>query len=293
LRKHLDGISFRKLGDEAGFSQMSAYRRCLLALSKLPHLADVTRHYCNRFSGILLVDGKFVKVAGLKDKIPVIYGIDYLTHDIPTYVFSVSENYLSLLKFFQALRLLNYPLKSIVSDDNLNIPEACFKVYPQASWQLCTNHFKENIRKSLEIRTNPFYQPFMQRIENLFRSKISLDNFNKLAKETLQDYLKDELCVRILLDIERRKSNLLAYLQVKGTPTTNNLIECFNSHLQGRLETIKGFASFKHAELWLNGYFLRRRCQKFTDCEGKFKHLNNKTSLGQTLKRNLDLPRFF
>ena len=75
---------------------------------------------------IILVDGKFIEVRGFKYKIPVIYGIDFYTHDIPTYVFATSENYLVLKKFFSSLRLLNYPLQSIVSDDNINFPQACF-----------------------------------------------------------------------------------------------------------------------------------------------------------------------
>jgi hypothetical protein len=105
---------------------MTAYRKCISALEDLPHCADITRKYCSKFSGILLVDGKYIKVKGFDRKIPVIYGIDYLTHDIPTYIFSVSENYQTLKKFFSSLRLLNYPLYSLVSDDNLNFPPDLF-----------------------------------------------------------------------------------------------------------------------------------------------------------------------
>jgi len=94
-------------------------------LEKLPHCADVTRKYCNRFCGILLVDGKYLKVKGYDKKIPVIYGIDYLTHDIPTYTLAPSENYLVCLKLFKSFRLVNYTLQSLVSDDNSNIYEAC------------------------------------------------------------------------------------------------------------------------------------------------------------------------
>lgn len=69
---------------------MTAYRKCVVALENLPHCADITRKYCSKYSGILLVDGKYIEVKGYDRKIPVIYGIDYLTHDIPTYVFSLS-----------------------------------------------------------------------------------------------------------------------------------------------------------------------------------------------------------
>ncbi len=272
---------------------MTAYRGCLSELEKLPHVADVTRQYCGRFSGILLVDGKYLAVKGYGNKIPVIYGIDFLTHDIPTFLFSIGENFLSLAKFFTALRLLNYPLRSLVSDDNLNIPNACWKVYPRMVWQLCTNHFKENVRASLGVRTDPTHRPFVKSIEGLFKQKLSMDNFNRIASGILKEYLYDATYVRILQDIARRKDNLLAFLKVRDTPQTNNLIECFNSHLQGRLDTIKGFESFKHADLWLNGYFLRRRTTKFTDCEGKFRKLNGKTSLELALKDGIDLPRIF
>lgn len=158
---------------------------------------------------------------------------------------------------------------------------------------LCTNHLKENIRASLGVRTNPIHRPFVRSIECLFKQKITMDNFNRIASGILKDYLHDEAYVQILLDIEKRKENLLAFLKVRDTPQTNNLIECFNSHLQGRLDTIKGFDSFKHANLWLNGYFLRRRTTKFTDCEGRFKKLNGKTSLEVSLKDGIELPRIF
>lgn len=99
--------------------------------------------------------------------------------------------------------------------------------------------------------------------------------------------------MKILLDIQSKKHLLLAHLLEKNIPRTNNIIESFNSHLQGRLETIKGFESFDHANLWLNAFFLRRRFTKFTDCEGKFRYLNSKTSVQQTPKHNVDLPTIF
>lgn len=289
MKQHLDGVSFRSLADEYNISHMTAYRYVSSELNKLPHCADISRKYSKKYSQILLVDGKFLKVKGYHHKIPVVYGIDYLTHDIPTYKLSVAENYLTFLKFFQSLRLLNYPLQSIVSDDNLNIPNACKKIYPNVVWQLCLNHFKENIRHSLKVRSNPTYQPFMYEIEILFKMKRSPDDFNRVAKNILRKYMNSTLCVQIMLDIEKRKPNLLGYLGFKGTPRTNNLIESFNSHLNGRLKTIKGFESFKHADLWLNGYFIRRRLRVFTDCKGKFKHLNGRSSLSLTLNNSENL----
>lgn len=262
-------------------------------LEKLPHCADVTRKYCNRFCGILLVDGKYLTVKGYDKKIPVIYGIDYLTHDIPTYTLAPSENYLVCLKLFKSFRLVNYTLQSLVSDDNSNIYEACKQVYPNVVRQLCTNHYKENIRKLLNIRTDNTYLDFMRGVEVLFRNQRSSDDFNRVAKGIYTKYKHDELCVKILLDIDKNKDYFNAHYKVKHTPSTNNLIECFNSHLNGRLKTIKGFESFKHANLWLNAYFIRRRIKKFTDCSGKFKRLNGSCSLNQSSSNSLEVDQLF
>lgn len=266
---------------------MSAY------LKSLPHCADITRKYCSKYCGILEVDGKYVKVKGFERKIPAIYGVDYQTHDIPTYILSETESYQTFRSFFGSLRLLNYPLQAVICDENANIYEACRYVYPQAVIQLCQNHYKENIRRSLNLITNKQYLSFMNQVEELFLFKRSPDDFNRKAKIILNNHKQDNLCCSILVDIARNQHLLLGWRGGHNIPITTNLIECFNSHLQGRLKTIKGFESFKHADLWLNGYFLRRRLKRFTGCEGKFRGLNGYNSLQKSKRSDVDLPTFF
>lgn len=269
------------------------YNKVSSYLKSLPHIADITRKYCSKYCGILEVDGKYIKVKGFERKIPAIYGVDYQTHDIPTYILSEAENYQTFLNFFGSLRLLNYPLQAIVCDENTNIYEACRYVYPQAVIQLCQNHYKENIRRSLDLTINQQYLDFMRQIEELFSFKRSADDFNRQAKKILSQYEQDNLCTSIMADIYRHQDLLLGWRGGHHIPITTNLIECFNSHLQGRLKTIKGFESFKHADLWLNGYFLRRRLKKFTSCEGKFRSLNGYNSLQKSKKSDIDIPPFF
>jgi len=119
------------------------------------------------------VDGKFVCVRGYEKKIPTFYGIDYLSHDIPTFKLMPSENYEACVNYFKSLRLLNYPLRALVADDNINIRIACLAVYPKAVIQICQNHYLENVRKTLNVRTDPTYTPFMRRVEVLFKFKRS------------------------------------------------------------------------------------------------------------------------
>jgi transposase-like protein len=272
------------LGEEYGINGSTAYRRSKTELQRLIHCADITRRYCSRFCGILLVDGKYIAIKGYERKIPVVYGIDYLTHDIPHYVLSVAENYPTCQSYFNSLRLMNYPLQAVVSDDNVNIFQAALNVYPKVITQLCQNHYKEGIRDILRVRTETTYVPFMREIEEMFSQRKSMDDFIRTAGKMYLRYGQDDTCQGVLLDIQKRLPQLLAYTKLKRVPRTTNLIESFNSHLEGRLKTIKGFKSFEHADSWLNGYFVRRRLKKFTDCEKGFRFLNGKSSLEQTLK---------
>lgn len=279
--------------DESGRSLGGTFSKVIKYLEGLPHCADVTRKYCSKWSGILVVDGKFVKVRGYEKKIPVLYGIDYTAHDIPTYRLCVSENYLACVEFFKSLRLLNYPLRALVCDDNENIRLACLFVYPNAVIQICQCHYLENIRRVLGVRSNPTYVPFVKALEGLFHPKRCEDDFNRVAKNILTEYRADERCVSVMIDIHRRKCLLLGYLNCKQCPKTTNIIECFNSHINGRLLSQRGFKTFANADSFVNGWFLRRRTKKFTGCKGKFKHLNGKKPLEISKRDNVGMPTFF
>ena len=224
-----------------------------------------------------------MRVKGYERKIPVFYGIDYLTHDIPTYVFSVAENYSTCYKYFSSLRLLKYPLQAVVSDDNTVIFEACHAVYPKAITQLCTNHYKETIRANLGVRVDDTYREFMGEVESLFKHRISLSEFQVRGQKIYRRYGSDPVAVSVLTDIARRMPELTAYTNIPRVPQTTNLIESYNSHLEGRLKTIKGFESFTYANNWLNTYFLRRRTKKLTDCGRPFKNLNGRCSLEESM----------
>ena len=225
-----------------------------------------------------------MKVKGYERKIPVIYGIDYLTHDIVTYIFSVAENYPTCQSFFQSLRLLNYPLQAVVCDDNRNIYEACRSVYPKAVVQLCQTHYLRSLRLGLNVFHDPTYRPFLHEVGQLLKKKRSYVEFENIAGKIYYKHKHDPRCSSVMFDVQRRMDMLCGYMHCKGVPRTTNLIESMNSHLQGRLKTIKGFQSFHSANRWLNAYFLYRRVRPFTDCRGKFRRLNGKSPLQHSIK---------
>jgi transposase-like protein len=271
-------------------SAASCYLKTKSFIAKLPQCLDLTRmegmHYC----GVLILDGKYVHVKGYKDKIPMLFAIDYLTHDIIHCTVAPAENYHASLSFFQSIRLANYPLKALVCDDNINFQMAARRVYPKSLVQICHNHHKENIRRQLRVRSDPTYVPFMREIEFLFGKRRSYEEFFNVARKILLRF-PDPKCQSVLLDIERRKDVLLAHVGNPEIPRTNNLIECFNSHLEARLKDMKGFESMAQAKLWANAYCIHRRFKAFTGCTKPFAHLNTKASIQVALQNQIKFQK--
>lgn len=291
---HIDGVPFRKLGDEYALSGKQMFLKVKKEIFSIPENTLLTKILCDpsRFCGILILDGKYVAVKDFADKTPFIYGIDYLTHDIPLGDLSAAEDEMSFSVFFGRLKQLGYPLRAVVADDRGGLKQALLKVFPHARLQLCHNHYLENLRKALNVRTEEKYQHFF----NSLRRHVFLDAKNQQQIVEGLRHVWDN-CTRnkpfltnILAAINKRREDLFAFLEIKDCPNTTNIIESYNSHLQGRLKTIKGFESFESARRWLNAYLVRRRTKQLTDCKGKFKSLNKHASLELSIKKQAQWP---
>jgi len=263
-------------------------------LAQLPSNDDLTQSLCdmNRFSHILIIDGKYVAVKGFKTKIPFLYAIDYLTHDIPFGDLYPAEDESAFSQFFQKLKDMGYGPAIVVADDRAGLKNGLLKVFPHALLQLCHNHYLENIRRLLKVRTEEKYHHFF----NSLRLHVFLEGTDeqKIHQGLQHVFLKRTMGKRVLQNIvttiAAREDDIFNYLKVKGSPNNTNLIELYNSHLNGRLKTIKGFQNINSARVWLNAYLIRRRTKPLTDCEGKFKYLNKHASLELTIKKQTLWP---
>jgi hypothetical protein len=85
----------------------------------------------------------------------------------------------------------------------------------------------------------------------------------------------------LISDFRDKKEYLISYLKYPHLhiPRTNNMIEGYNSQLELRLSSIRGFESIDNAKYYLNAWIIKRRLTKFTDCRKKFKKLNGKSPL--------------
>lgn len=288
-------MPFRKLGNEHGLSGVQAYNRVFTELKLLQDCLEITRQYCEYTSGILVIDGKYVKVRGYKHKIPFIYGIDYETHDILFGILAPAEDETTFLKFFQTLKEVNYPLTVVVADDRTSLPLALKQVYLDVPLQLCLNHYLENIRIQLHVRTDPTHRHFFNALKKQVFDEYENDERLSKALHHLMTERCDDIPLRqaILFQIHKRRKELFVYKTIPNCPNNTNLIELFNSHFSARFRAFKGFKTKPHAELILNGLIIRRRTKEFTDCGTKFKHLNGTCSLHVSMKKQAGWPEIY
>jgi len=293
LNDHLDGFSFRKLARKYELSPMTAWRICEEELQKLPDNNKFTFTHCNRFSQIFVFDGKYFSIKGYDHGYALLWGIDYFRHDIPVFILAPSENYSAWATFFSFFRIINHYPRLVVCDDNANLKLAARNSFPEVKIQTCFNHFKENVRRTLKVRSDTTYKPFMKRLEDVLSEKLNDETMDKRLFALYRDYRYDPVCVHVLTTIQRYKPELLGYRGFPHAPITTNIIEGLNSHLEARLFSLRSFQSIAHAKLWFNAYVLKRRFTKFTDCRGKFAYLNGKTGVQMSKKPEIDLPTFF
>lgn len=285
----------RPLANELNLSPARIYQKLVSELNSLPSSNWLSANICNRWSGILNVDGKYVKVKGYEKKIPFIYGIDFLIHDLPNGILVPSENEVAFLKFFILLKQMNYPLQIVICDDIAPLKQALLRVYPKAKIQLCLTHYLENIRNDLRIRTEEKYQEFFDElIAKVFTSTDDLKTKMNALFYLYNKYAKSNPILQyILIQINNRQKELFNYQTINYCPRTNNIIESFNSHLQARLKSIKGFKSFHSADCWLNAWMIRRRTKPYTDCRGMFKKYNGRMPLEMSIKKQAKWPKFY
>lgn len=262
-------------------------------LKKLPNNNQFTFNYCNRFSSIFVFDGKYFNVADQEYNYVLLWGIDYFRHDIPIFTIAPSENYQSWAKYFTYFRIISHHPELVVCDDNQNLKMAARKSFPSVRIQTCFNHFKENIRRQLRVRSENTYKEFMNKVENVFDQKYNDEVFNRKLFVLYQEHHLDPVCLSVLTNIEKYKPELLGYRHIHQAPVTTNLIEGMNAHIEARLVALRSFQSVKHARLWFNGFILKRRFTKYTDCKGKFRYLNGKSGVEMTKKPDVVLPRYF
>jgi transposase-like protein len=200
------------------------------------------------------------------------------------------EDEAAFSQFFQKLYDLSYDLKIVIVDDRAGLKTALLKVFPYAKLQLCHNHYLENIRIGLNIRSSDRYHEFFNSLVACVFKVPEDEIIEGLMRVFYQECGRNRTLQNIVTTIKARAEDLFNYFHFKDCPNTTNIIESYNSHFQARLKSIRSFQSFDSARKWLNAYIIRRRAKTFTDCKKRFKHLNGHAALELSIKKQAAWP---
>lgn len=304
-RESLERASLRILSRRYEKARDTVMRIIHRMTAQLPDSVAIAKKFQPLWSGILVFDGKVVRVYDrvLKKmdqseftndeirwmhKMRWLCGVDYGTGDMPHYALADSENMIDLVIFFKTLKSMKYSLSALVCDGNPLIPRAAKFVFgKQIVVQRCTRHFLEDLRKLLP--TDETERGERAKLEQLIlhiKYVIEADTLEASATEltVLKDYAKrykNSLAKKMIKLFQKTKVELTAHLlhpELKLPHTTNDIENLFKQ-LMLRLKSLGRFFHQDYARNYLNGWALLRRFTPFTDCRHERKHRNRKTPL--------------
>lgn len=301
----MERASFRILGRRYKKSRDTITKIVHLVAEQLPDSVSIAKKFNPRWSGILVMDGKVVRVfdklaTQLKQgaltedeerwlhKMRWLCGIDHGTGDLPHYELAESENKIELVMYFKVLKSLNYLLKGLITDGNPYIVEAARFVYGEEFvHQRCTRHFLEDLRRLLPVEEEGGRERVaLEELISMIQSVIEADTIEDAlrAHQTLRSSarrVRHPIARMMISMFERTKPELLAHLlhPELNLPHTTNDIENLFKQLMLRLKSLGRFYHHRYAREYLKAWALLRRFTSFTDCRGYRRCRNGKAPL--------------
>lgn len=304
-RESLERASIRILSRRYRKARDTVMRIIHRVTAQLPDSVAIAKKFLPLWSGILVFDGKVVRVYDrvLKKmdqskftdeelrwmhKMRWLCGVDYGTGDLPHYDLGESENMIDLVLYFQKLKSIKYHLIALVCDGNPLIPRAAKFVFgKQIIVQRCTRHFLEDLRRLLPNEEEQKEERIkLEQLIAYMKYVIEADTLKDAAdhlivlKQYTEQY-KNPLARKMIRLFQKTKVELTVHLfhpELK-LPHTSNDIENLFKQLMLRLKSFGRFSHQDYARNYLSGWALLRRFTPFTDCRNGRKHRNKKTPL--------------
>jgi len=172
LKNNLNRNSYRILENEGEISRKTICSLTTRVTGELIDSNELTKiMQPKNYSGILLIDGKFVPVRNTKKAkygflpksakrrgktkggLVIISYMDYLTHDIPIYEIALSENMYDIEAGFRKLKEIGYLLRVVVCDESMGeIAQVAKKMYPDVIIQTCLTHYGRVIDRTFKAK---------------------------------------------------------------------------------------------------------------------------------------------
>jgi transposase-like protein len=205
------------------------------------------RHYLRKITRELGIGAIKMKIKSLEKKVDKLFGEDDKNTYLPTTRYWTIKTAKQLIN--QILDIsFNYEL-------SLEFEASIIKI-------ITAHDYTEANKMSDELLND-----FWPKMKGSMKSQFDLNQIKKVGD--------------LIADFRDKKEYLINYLKYPHLhiPSTSNMIEGYNSQLELRLSSIRGFENIANAKYYLNAWIIKRRLTKFTDCRKKFKKLNGRSPL--------------
>lgn len=300
----MERASVRILARRFKKSKTTIMRVIHAACEKLPDSERVAQLLQPKWSGVMVVDGKWIKAYDRVSKRIVkklseeerkrlhrfvwILGVDCGTGDLPHNSIAEEEAKIDIMMYFQDLKRANYPLVAVVSDGIPWYGQAARKVFGKhVVVQHCTRHFLERCRARMRENESDKQQSRTMMLIFFIKHIIEADTLDeaklwvKRLKQNKHSLVKNKTQKWILKRFKQEAKYLTAHIlhTELQLPHTNNIVENMIGQAEKRLTTIGRFNHWANAKNYLNAWTLWRRFTPSTDCRGQRKNLNGKSPL--------------
>lgn len=253
---------------------------------------DMAQEFSPRWFGVLSIDGKSIKVSGIK--YILLLACDIKTQDIIHALLVSQESYSNMKWFVKDIKeKIGYPLKSCVIDLRPGLLRALREIYPDVPVQACVIHLKRQV----DQRLPKLKKDTGGHTNQVLRTLITKLLFSGTLNEALifyQEILKREgefsgkRQKSVVRMIKRNLGLIIAHHSHPDLPRDNNITENIIKQLNKKLKLLDGyqFASTANANLRLlvNCY----RFKRFTDSRDKSKNGKSPLELAGVDISNLD-----
>lgn len=259
----MDRSTFRRVGERQQRSAMSIWRDEQKAGKSILTPLEFFKRHRACASGILLLDGKFLKIRGDER-------CEHFAYDTSLGLVNAwmddTENATAYWHMYAQLKEAGYPLHAIVSDGHGGI--ASLVKEERIAHQRCVFHLLQDLRYFLGLRNDEISGNWI-----LFRRLRYI-----LMSPTLEKLVENLEFFRNYTSLlfERKKSVLRWFYKnleaatmhfsfsTGEVPRTNNQMENYIGQIEQRLKTMRGLKSEISAKNTLNAIFASLRKHPFT-----------------------------
>lgn len=260
-----DRTAYERLGKRLMIHKSTAYRRVQYALSRRMRVLDRTKKYLKRCDGVLVLDGKHLRIRGKLHTVFVAWDRG-LGRPIHFLIREGGEGDMGYWRLLVDLKRIGYRFFGFISDGIISLKELLADYYPDLPHQRCTVHIFLAARSKVAPgkRGSERTEDFIELLRRILWSRTIREARRRLKKVWMIPYLSN----RERRALEYIYPTLPQCFVCRETrwkslklPRSSNAIENVIGQLEARFKTMRGIKSAAAAERLINELLLRVKRQ--------------------------------